>query len=623
MIRLIIYLIFIITCKQTVYSNEVDKYSKCSWANTYAPCVKIEKKLTNSSNLNEKFVNKHIITKEKIDEIGATDMVDVLKTVPGINLTQSGPSGQQTSVFFRGTGSNHTLVMINGIPINDQSTTQGLHDFGVEFIQTIQQIEVYPGSSGTHFGTNAIGGAINIILSGDYVNKFNISGDKDKNYNLSSNNTIFKDDSTFNLKLGVVKKENISAIQGAEEDEDKVQNYSANINHEKFISTGTKFFNTIYLRQTLAEYDGSSTNQTGYKSDNKMMTLQSGFNNFKSNSNSNVAFYYTKYDREYDERGTIDNYYSNVVGTKYDYSSKLNQKFSYGFGADYKYEWGKFNNRGSYQASTKGNVDNFAVFGNIGFEFLENTFLSFFARNDDHKQSGDNSSYKLGLNKEFEKFTIGFARMTGLRNPSLYELYGTDSFGFSGNRDLEPEKSLTNEINLTFQPNNSFKLSTNLFRSNINNNIEYSGGKYINDFDYIDLNQSGVENILEYKTSNSNYSFFSTFLSSKKENGSDQLRRPEKSYGFNFNRTFFKNYSNEFNLNLNYKHYGKHFDTHSSNFSTIEMDSTDIANLNLIKKFNGVYGYIKIENLLNETYQRPHGYNQEKRDLTFGLNYKY
>ena len=68
------------------------------------------KKLTNSSNLNERFVNKHIITKEKINEIGAVDIVDVLKTVPGISLTQSGPSGQQTSVFLRGTGSNHTSL---------------------------------------------------------------------------------------------------------------------------------------------------------------------------------------------------------------------------------------------------------------------------------------------------------------------------------------------------------------------------------------------------------------------------------------------------------------------------------------------------------------------------------
>ena len=623
MLRLVIYIILIITYQQFVYSDEAEKYLNCSWANSSTPCIKIEKRLTNSSNLNERFVNKYIITKERINEIGAVDVVDVLKTVPGINLTQSGPSGQQTSVFLRGTDSNHTLVMINGIPINDQSTTQGLHDFGVEFIQTIEQIEVYPGSSGTHFGTSAIGGAINIILSGDYVNKFNISGDKDKNYSLFSNNTFFNNDSTFNFKLGVVKKENISARQGTEEDKDKVQNYTANINHEKFISTGTKFFNTIYLRQTLADYDGSSTNQTGYKGDNRMMTLQSGLNNFKSNSNADIVLYYTKYDREYDEKSTLDNYYSNVVGSKYDYTFKLNQKFSYGFGADYKYEWGKFDNRGSYQASTKGNVDNFAVFGNFGFEFFRNTFLSFFARNDDHKQSGNNSSYKLSLNKEFEKFTIGMARMTGLRNPSLYELYGTDNFGFSGNKDLEPEKSFTNEFSLTFQPNNNFKLLTNLFRSNINNNIEYVSGKYINDTDDIDLNQSGVESIIEYKTLNTRYSFFSTFLSSKKENGSDQLRRPEKSYGFNFNRTFFKNDANEFNLNLNYKHYGKHFDTHSSNFSTIKMDSTDIVNLKFTKKFNNIFGHIKIDNLFNETYQRPHGYNQEKRYLTIGFNYKY
>ena len=46
--------------------------------------------------------------------------------------------------------------MINGIPINDQSVTDGLHDFGQDFIQNIQMIEIYKGSNAAHFGPSAI-----------------------------------------------------------------------------------------------------------------------------------------------------------------------------------------------------------------------------------------------------------------------------------------------------------------------------------------------------------------------------------------------------------------------------------------------------------------------------------
>ena len=53
--------------------------------------------------------------------------------------------------------------MLNGIAINDQSATNGLHDFGQDFIQTIQQVEVYKGANGAHFGPDAIGGAVNLL----------------------------------------------------------------------------------------------------------------------------------------------------------------------------------------------------------------------------------------------------------------------------------------------------------------------------------------------------------------------------------------------------------------------------------------------------------------------------
>ena len=85
-------------------------------------------------------------------------------------------------MFMGGTGSNHVLVMVNGIAINDQSTTQGLHDFGVDFIQTIQQIEVYQGPGAANFGSNAIGGAVNIITTGDLKDYTQFSISDNENY---------------------------------------------------------------------------------------------------------------------------------------------------------------------------------------------------------------------------------------------------------------------------------------------------------------------------------------------------------------------------------------------------------------------------------------------------------
>ena len=222
-------------------------------------------------NINLSGVNfKYGSNKKKIVETGAVDLIDVLKTIPDINVTQSGPKGQQASLFIRGTGSNHVLVMINGIPINDQSTTQGLHDFGVDFIQAVQQIEIYPGSSASNFGTNSIGGAINIILTGDLKDKYTFFTDKNENYQLLANKNFIFDNSNLNLKFGSVKEENISAQGNIDDEYDGVENYTLNLNYHKYLNANTEFYNTTYLRQTIAEYDNSSTNQTGYEGDNKM-----------------------------------------------------------------------------------------------------------------------------------------------------------------------------------------------------------------------------------------------------------------------------------------------------------------------------------------------------------------
>ena len=612
-------LIFFLLIANTFAKDEILKEKDCSWKNKFGTsCIEIVSKIPNSSKLSKKSVNRIIISKKEIKESGAIDLVDVLKSVPGINITQSGPKGQQTSVFMRGAGSNHTLVLINGIPINDHSTAQGLHNFGVDFIQTVQQIEVYPGSSGTHFGTNAIGGAINIVLTGDYKDGYNFSSDNNNNFDFLANKTVVNDNSSINFKLGAVKNKTVSAASDNNE-KDGLKNYTGNINYEKWLSPKLKFFNTVYLRQTISEYDRSASDND--EGDDKMLAYQMGFKNISSKYESSLVSYFNGYDREYNENGTIDNYKGNTGGIKLDFSKNLKKTFSYGLGFDYKYNWGEFQNRGEYSANTKGNSDNLAIFSNIGLTIFDDTNISLFLRNDNHKQTGDNNTYKVDISKIFGNFKIGLARTTGLRNPTIYELYGTDNFGYSGNKNLNPEKSSSNEIYSNLTINKNMDISIRGFRTGIHNNIEYVNNQYINSSGNTDLVQNGIENQFNYNSKVINLNLFSSFLSSKKKNGSDQLRRPEKAYGINLSKNINNNFLKNVNINLGYKHYGKHFDTHSSNFSIIEMDSTDIVNLNLKKTHGNTNLFIRIINLFDEHFDRPHGFNQEGRMIKFGLEY--
>lgn len=618
----LIYTVILISI--VLNNSNADNFSQndCVWDNkNNIPCLEIKGHISNNSKFSKSGINKTVITRKQIEESGAIDLIDILKSSPDINITQSGPKGQQASIFMRGTGSNHTLVMINGIPINDQSTTQGLHDFGVDFLQTIQQIEVYPGSSATLFGTNAIGGAINIILTGDYEDSYSVALDKDKNYELYGNKTYLYDNSSLNFKLGSIRHETISVRGSSDDEKDKLINYTTNINYENYLSFDKRFFNNLYLRQTIAEYDNSNTNQSGYEGDNKMANVQIGLEKLSQFSNNKYILYYNVYNRDYDERGTIDSYESEVVGLKYDLSKTINGKTSFGGGVDYRYDWGYFDNNGAYQATTKGHSENLSVYGNIGQNLFENLNISFFGRNDNHKHSGNNITYQMNLDQSIGQSNLGFSYMKGLRNPTLYELFGTDNFGYSGNRDLKAEKSNTLELYSKLKINNFANLNVRGFRSNIKNNIEYINNKYRNDTDNIDLNQSGINTTLLLNSNNYNFKLFSSFLSSKKENNSDQLRRPEKNYGFEFTKKIDNYIIKNYNFNLQYNHYGKHFDTHSSNFSTIEMDSTDIVNVKIEKIINNLNYFLKVTNLLGENYQRPHGYNQDGRILKVGIKY--
>ena len=104
-----------------------------------------------------------VIPQEEMERRQLRTVGDVLRTVPGVSVQQNGGPGSLTSVFVRGTNSDHVLVLIDGINVSDPSSASGAVDFGNFLTENLDRIEVVRGPMSTLYGSQAIGGVINMV----------------------------------------------------------------------------------------------------------------------------------------------------------------------------------------------------------------------------------------------------------------------------------------------------------------------------------------------------------------------------------------------------------------------------------------------------------------------------
>jgi len=122
-------------------------------------------------------VSADVVEREEIAARQATTIADLLRSVPGLDVVRSGSSGKVTSLFTRGTESDHTLVLWNGVELNDPFF--GGFDWGLLPTEGVERVEVVRGPFSALYGSDALGGVVQVFTGAGADNTFGLEFGED------------------------------------------------------------------------------------------------------------------------------------------------------------------------------------------------------------------------------------------------------------------------------------------------------------------------------------------------------------------------------------------------------------------------------------------------------------
>jgi vitamin B12 transporter len=104
-----------------------------------------------------------VVTREQIAATSATTVAGLLRTVPGVVVIEAGGPGSTAEVRLRGAETGHTVVLVDGVRVNDPATARNDFDFSLISLGDVERIEVLRGPQSAVYGSDAMGGVVNII----------------------------------------------------------------------------------------------------------------------------------------------------------------------------------------------------------------------------------------------------------------------------------------------------------------------------------------------------------------------------------------------------------------------------------------------------------------------------
>lgn len=473
-----------------------------------------------------------VITKQQIEKSGGKTVAQLLNEQAGITINGAfNNAGSVQTVYTRGASPGRTLILMDGIPLNDPSTITTDFDLNFFSVNDVERIEVCKGPQSTLYGSDAIAGVINIITVKKDTNKpFNIKATLSQgNLGTSRNNVqVFGKTGklTYTTRFARLFTNGFSSAY----DSTGIRNYDKD-KYDGTVTSGQLFYqlnNHLALKAFLmhSQYKagidaGVFNDDRDYNINNKSLITGTGFQYRKGKLAITGNYQYSELTRNYRNDSAHktstwfeDNtYFGKSQFVELYASTKLGKGFTLLAGTDYRYS--SYNQNyfsvsafGPYRSQFRDtSLSQTALYASVIFNSPDKKFnVELGGRYNDHSRYGNNSTYTFNPSYSFnDQFRVFGSISSGFKAPSLYQL--------SLNSKLNAEKSVNYEAGASFQQK---QFSTRLvyFNRKISNGIDYN---YItfNYFNYVKQVVNGLEWELAAKVGKAGFSANYTLLLSE------------------------------------------------------------------------------------------------------------
>ncbi|XQW85013.1 TonB-dependent receptor domain-containing protein [Thalassotalea piscium] len=543
-----------------------------------------------------------VISRADIEVMNPTSVLDILSTVPSIDVASNGGRGQSASIFMRGTNSDHVLVLVDGIRVS--SATSGGASLSSISPELIERIEIVQGPRASLWGSDAIGGVIQIftrkLASGEFFAGASFGTDSFQKYKAGIG--FSHGDGQTSVSVSHEKSDGFDVKEDDEPDDDGYEFTSVAIRGQQNVTTDLTLDWLFSSDRGDNEYDGY---YNGSDIKNHVWLIRANYDsNFNGIDNKTVMF--IGQNRDYAD--SLSNGVSKgIYETRRDqYSlvntSQMSENFQVNFGVDH-YQDDVSQSTKNYEQAQR---DTTGVFAHALFSDQAWTYEATI-RHDNVEDIDSENTYNAGVGYQMNadsRVVLNYG--TGFKAPTFNNLY----YPGSGNPNLSSE--LSDSVELFFETSIA-GINTNIsfYHSNIDDLIAWDGSKSVN---INEVEISGAEVTLKYSGLGGTHDFNMSYTDAEDKSTNEQLvRRAKEKFNYKFVTTVASA-----DLYAEYKFVGSRKDR-----GNIDLGAYQLLNLGLnYPLFEHVNLTARVTNLLDKAYQTANTYNTQERGFYLGVSYQ-